>query len=215
MLQESYEQAMRGEGAPLDKVLDDIKNKLKQPKTKMSRFLKTISKDGNGGSYHSFNKDYHLVTHHTKVIIVGTITSPQGRGFNKDFYYMSPYNPMYRIIDNYFKTSNLVKYKKVGDIPSIIKELDNLGIAFIDAIESCSNPKNSSLDDELIDIKLDYEAFKNIDEKIVMLANSKNAYGALLKIAEQNHLKNKIKYVYGFRFYKQEGWNKAFAEANL
>ena len=29
MLQESYEQAMRGEGAPLNKVLDDIRNKLK------------------------------------------------------------------------------------------------------------------------------------------------------------------------------------------
>ena len=176
----------------------------------MSKFLKTISKDGNGGPFHSFNKDYHLVTPHTKVIIVGTITSPQGRGLNKDFYYMSPYNPMYRIIDNYFKSSNLVKYKKVGDIPSIIKELDNLGIAFIDVIDSCNNPKNSSLDDDLIDIKLDYEAFKDIDENIVMLANSKNAFGALLKIAEHNHLKNIIKYVYGFRFYKQEDWNQAF-----
>ena len=82
----------------------------------MSRFLKTISVDGNGGPFHSFNKDYHLVTPHTKVIIVGTITSPQGRGLNKDFYYMSPYNPMYRIIDNFFESSNLVKYKKEGDI---------------------------------------------------------------------------------------------------
>ena len=178
----------------------------------MSKFLKSITKDGNGGPFHSFNKDYHLVTPHTKVIIVGTITSPQGRGLNKDFYYMSPYNPMYRIIDNYFKTSNLVKYKKEGDIPSIIKELDNLGIAFIDVIDSCSNPKNSSLDDDLEDIKLDYEAFKDINENVVLLANSKNAFGALLKIAEHNHLKNTIKYVYGFRFYKQEDWNEAFKE---
>ena len=181
----------------------------------MSKFLKTISKDGNGGSYRSFNKDYHLVTPQTKVIIVGTITSPQGRGINKDFYYMSPYNPMYRIIDNYFKSSNLVKYKKEGNIPSIIKELNKLGIAFIDVIKSCSNPKNSSLDDELIDIKLDYEAFKDIDENIVMLANSKNAFGGLSKIAEHNHLKNKLLYVYGFRFFKQEDWNKAFNDINL
>ena len=105
-----------------------------------------------------------------------------------------------------------MKYKKEGDIPAIIDELNNLGIAFIDVIESCNNTKNSSLDDDLIDIKLDYEAFKGIDENIVMLANSKNAYGALLKIAEHNHLKNKIKYVYGFRFYKQEDWNKAFQD---
>ena len=181
----------------------------------MGKFLKAITKDSNGGPYYSFNKDYHLVTPHTKVIIVGTITSPQGRGTNKDFYYMSPYNPMYRIIDNYFKSSNLVKYKKEGDIPAIIGELSSLGIAFIDVIESCNNPNNSSLDDDLIDIKLDYEAFKGIDENIVMLANSKNAFGALLKIAEHNHLKNKIKYVYGFRFYKQEDWNKAFQEINL
>ena len=176
----------------------------------MSKFLKIITKDGDGGPFHSFNKDYHLVTPHTKVIIVGTITSPKGRGLNKDFYYMSPYNPMYRIIDNYFKSSNLVKYKKEGNIPAIIEELNRLGIAFIDVIESCNNPNNSSLDDDLIDIKLDYEAFKGIDENIVMLANSKNAFGALQRIAERNHLKNKIKYVYGFRFYKQEDWNEAF-----
>ena len=176
----------------------------------MSKFLKTILIDGNGGPFHSFNKDYHLVTPHTKVIIVGTITSPQGRGINKDFYYMSPYNPMYRIIDNYFQSSNLVKYKKEGDIPAIIGELSSLGIAFIDVIESCNNPNNSSLDDELIDIKLDYESFKDIDENIVLLANSKNAFGALQRIAEHNHLKNPIKYVYGFRFYNQEDWNEAF-----
>ena len=181
----------------------------------MSKFLKTILIDGNGGPYYSFNKDYHLVTTNTKVIIVGTITSPQGRGLNKDFYYMSPYNPMYRIIDNYFKSSNLVKYKKEGDIPSIIKELDNLGIAFIDVIESCSNPKNSSLDDDLIDIKLDYESFKDVDENVVMVANSKNAYGALLKIAEHNHLKNLVEYVYGFRFYKQQEWNNVLEKIGL
>ena len=181
----------------------------------MSRFLKNVLLNGKGGDYHSFNKDYHLVSEITKVIIVGTITSPQGRGLNKDFYYMSPYNPMYRIIDNYFKSSNLVKYKKEGDIPSIIKELNKLGIAFIDVIDSCNNPKNSSLDDDLIDIKLDYEAFKDIDENVVMLANSKNAFGALHKIAEHNHLKNKIKYVYGFRFYKQEDWNNAFKEVGI
>ena len=48
-----------------------------------------------------------------------------------------------------------------------------------------------------------------------MLANSKNAYQALIKIKEHNHLKNKIKYVYGFRFYKQDDWNNAFKELEL
>lgn len=177
----------------------------------MSRFLKIISKDGRGGSYKSFNSDYHLVREDTKVIIVGTITSPQGRDANKGFYYMSPYNPMYRIIDAYFnaigKSSNLVKNKKAGNIPLIIEELKEKKIAFLDVVESCSNPKNSSLDDDLEDIKLDYEAFKGINENIVLLANSKNAYSALLKIVEHNHLKNKTEYVYGFRFYKQVDWN--------
>ena len=185
----------------------------------MSTFLKTIQKDGRGGPFYSFNKDYHLVGLLTKVIIVGTITSPQGRGLNKDFYYMSPYNPMYRIIDAYFKstdrTSNFVNNKKMGNIKGIINELNEKGIAFIDAIESCSNQKNSSLDNDLEDIKLDYEAFKDIDENIVMLANSKNAYQALIKIKEHNHLKNQIKYVYGFRFYKQDDWNNAFKEIDL
>ena len=175
--------------------------------------------DGHGGPYKSFNSDYRLVRKDTKVIIVGTITSPQGRGINKGFYYMSPYNPMYRIIDFYFnavgKSSNLVKNKKAGNIPAIIEELKEKHIAFLDVVESCSNPKSSSLDDDLEDIKLDYEAFKGINENVVMLANSKNAYNALLKIAEKNRLVNEIKCVYGFRFYKQEDWNKAFLEANL
>ena len=185
----------------------------------MSKFLKTISKDGNGGSYYSFNKDYDLVKDTTKLIIVGTITSPQGRGFNKDFYYMSPYNPMYRIIDAYFKfigkPSNFVNNKKAGNIRAIIDELEQKCIAFVDVIESCNNPKNSSLDDDLEDIKLDYESFKNINKDVVLIANSKNAYGALLKIKEHNNLTNDIRYVYGFRFYKQEDWNKAFQEINL
>ena len=180
----------------------------------MSKFLKIISVDGCGGPYKSFNSDYHLVREDTKAIIVGTITSPQGRGFNKDFYYMSPCNPMYRIIDAYFNTigkpSNFVKNKKTGNIPAIIEELKEKHIAFIDVIKSCSNPKNSSLDDDLEDIELDYEAFKGIKKNIVLFANSKNAYHALLKIREKNHLKNEIKYVYGFRFYKQEDWNQAF-----
>ena len=185
----------------------------------MSKFLKTIATDGRGGPYKSFNSDYHLVRGNTKVIIVGTITSPQGRGTNKNFYYMSPYNPMYRIIDTYFnaigKSSNLVKNKKAGNISLIIEELKEKKIAFLDVVESCSNPKNSSLDDDLEDIKLDYEAFEGIKENVVLLANSKNAYSALLKIAEHNQLKNKIKYVYGFRFYKQDDWDNAFKEINL
>ena len=179
----------------------------------MSKFLKTISKDGNGGPYHSFNKDYHLVSDTTKVIIVGTVTSPKGR--DKGFYYMSPSNPMYRILDAYFKDTNFVKNKKEGNIPALIEELKDKGIAFIDVIESCNNPNNSSLDDDLEDIRLDYEAFKNINENVVMLANSKNAYGGLLRIKEHNHLKNKIQYVYGFRFYKQEDWNETFKKINL
>ena len=185
----------------------------------MRTFLKTIESEGKGGSFKSFNRDYRLVTKTTKIIIVGTITSPQGRGANRDFYYMSPYNPMYRIIDTYFnsigKPSTFVENKKAGNIPAIIEELKEKRIAFLDVIKSCSNPKNSSLDDDLEDIKLDYEAFKGIDENIVLLANSKNAYNALLIIAERDHLKNEIKYVYGFRFYKQEDWNKAFKNINL
>ena len=132
---------------------------------------------------------------------------------------MSPYNPMYRIIDTYFKSinkpSNFVNNKKTGNIPSLIEELNEKGIAFIDVIKSCNNPKNSSLDDDLEDIELDYEAFKGIDETIVMIANSKNAFGGLSKIKEHNYLKNEIKYVYGFRFYKQEDWNKAFNDIKL
>ena len=185
----------------------------------MSKFLKNISLSGHGGTYKSFNKDYHLIREDTEVAIVGTITSPQGRGNCKDFYYMSPYNPMYRILDAYFnsinKPSNFVINKKAGNIPAIIEELKEKKIAFVDVVESCFNPKNSSLDDDLEDIKLDHEAFKGISENIVLFANSKNAYQALLKIAEHNHLKNEIKYVYGFRFYKQEDWNKAFKEINL
>ena len=181
----------------------------------MSRFLKTIAKNGCGGSYKSFNHKYHLVDEETKVIIVGTVTSPQGRGANKDFYYMSPYNPMYRIFDAYFKITSFVANKKAGDIPAIIEELKEKRIAFIDVVKSCNNPKNSSLDDDLEDVKLDYESFKGIDKSVVLLANSKNAYNALLKIVEHNNLQNEIRYVYGFRFYKQEDWDIAFKSIGI
>ena len=185
----------------------------------MSKFLKKISLNGRGGTYKSFNNDYHLINEDTKVIIVGTITSPQGRGTNKDFYYMSPYNPMYRILDACFnaigKPSSFVRNKRAGNISAIIEELKEKKIAFIDVVKTCSNPKNSSLDDDLEDIQLDYKAFKGINENVVMLANSKNAYHALLKIREHNHLQNEIKYVYGFRFYKQDDWNEAFKNINL
>ena len=119
---------------------------------------------------------------------------------------------MYRILDAYFGNTSFVKYKKEGNITALIEELKDKGIAFVDVVKSCSNIKNSSLDDDLEDIKLDYDAFKGINENVVMLANSKNAYGGLIKIKEHNNLKNEIKYVYGFRFYKQEDWNKAFDE---
>ena len=185
----------------------------------MSTFLQKILKDGKGGPFHSFNKDYHLVNNNTKVIVVGTITSPQGRGTNKNFYYMSPYNPMYRIIDTYFSSigepSNFVINKKVGNITAIIDELNEKGIAFLDVIESCFNPKYSSLDNDLEDIKLDYESFKGINENIAMLANSKNAYNALLRIKEKNGFTNIVKYVYGFRFHKQDDWNNVFKEIGL
>lgn len=181
----------------------------------MSAFLKTIQQDGNGGPYKSFNNDYHLINETTKVVIVGTITSPQGRGMNKDFYYMSPYNPMYRILDAYFKTTSFVKNKKMGNIDQIIKELKEKRIAFIDVIESCKNPYDSSLDDELTDIKLDYKSFEGINKNIILIANSKNAYQALLKIARKNKLTNEIRCVYAFRFYKQENWDKVFQEIGL
>lgn len=185
----------------------------------MSKFLNRITADGKGGPFYSFNKDYHLVNKTTKVIIVGTITSPQGRGINKDFYYMSPYNPMYRIIDTYFKSigksSNFVINKKAGNVSAIIDELNEKGIAFLDVIESCSNPINSSLDNDLLDIKLDYESFKDINKNVILIANSKNAYQALLRIKEKNNLTNSVKYVYGFRFYKQEDWNQEFININL
>ena len=181
----------------------------------MSTFLKTIQKDGNGGPFQSFNKDYRLVNNATRVIIVGTITSPQGRGPNKNFYYMSPYNPMYRILDTYFKTTSFVKNKKEGNIKGIINELNEKGIAFLDVVDSCSNPKNSSLDNDLEDIELDYESFKEIDKSVMLIANSKNAYNALLRIVEKNKLPNEIRYVYGFRFYKQEDWNNTFKKLGL
>ena len=179
----------------------------------MSKFLKTISHDSKGGTYHSFNRDYNLVNSSTKAIIVGTITSPQGRGDNRNFYYMSPYNPMYRILDKYFlsigEESNFVSNKKIGNIECLIKELKEKKIAFLDVIQSCNNFNNSSLDYDLTDIRLDYEAFKGIDKSIVLIANSNNAYQALLKIVDKNKLENEIKLVYGFRFYKQEDWNTA------
>ena len=185
----------------------------------MSKFLKAISKDGDGGSFHSFNRDYHLLTPNTKVIIVGTITPPKGRLVGSGFYYMSDKNRMYDILDAYYKItgkpSSFKKNKKAGNIPALIEELKDKGLAFIDVIESCNNPKESYKDDDLEDIKLDYEAFKDINEGTILIANSKNAYGALLKIAEHNQLKNRVMHIHGFMFYNQADWNNAFQDIGL
>lgn len=180
-------------------------------------FLSEITKQTNGGNFVSFNNSFSCSEY--KIIIVGTITSPSGRKGNNGFFYMSPKNRMYKIIDNYFINNRIIthfdEYKKKWDIASLKKELCDKKILFLDTVESCSNPKNSWKDDDLKSIKLDYQSFKNIREDALVVANSKNAYFSLLKILNENNQTHTVYLCKLFRSFSQSGWNNIFKKAGI
>ena len=129
----------------------------------------------------SKNGKFNLLTDKTKLLIVGTITPPGG----DNFYYTSRYNRIFRYIDQALGTqlkekkimlineNNSDEKKKI--INEIVKELDEVGIAFIDVAKEVIRKEESSLDRDIKYVVLDYEAFSDLKNVKHIICNSKDA----------------------------------------
>lgn len=151
---------------------------------------------------HSFNCDTNI-DDNTKVVIVGTLTPKKGR--QNGYFYSSPSNRMFEILDTYFKSknidSNLIYIKKQllknpnnqHIINQLKMELSKLHIALLDVIDTAIASTTNANDDEIIDFNLDYTTFQKYSNmKMVYICNSRNAEYALNIISEYNHQKMKI-----------------------
>lgn len=130
-----------------------------------------------------------IVNENTKLIIVGTITPPNGNGY----YYTSKYNRIYGYIDEALGTELKEMKKRLieGDksaIDSIKNCIADKGIAFIDVIESAIRVKSSSKDEDIKCCTLDYKSFEFLQEgtNYTIICNSKDAQECFQKICDHH-----------------------------
>lgn len=169
----------------------------------------------------SMNK-YHInrnLINHPKLLIVGTLTPPQGRGYH----YTSNRNKMYKYLDCGLginrletlknelqeypianETSDTSSYRKGmhrdGEALKLIKEietnLEKKGILLLDVVDKAIRKNEySSSDENIIKCTLDYESFEKINGAEYVIVNSKNAYECFYKIMNkvgENNFRNII-----------------------
>lgn len=156
----------------------------------------------------SMNK-YHInrnLINHPKLLIVGTLTPPQGKGYH----YTSDRNKMYEYLDCGLgidcleslknklqeypianETSNTGSYrngmhrvdealKKIKKIESTLEDKDVLLLDMVD--EALRKNEYSSSDNDIIKCTLDYKSFEKINGADYVIVNSKNAYECFCKI---------------------------------
>lgn len=159
----------------------------------------------------SMNK-YHInrnLINHPKLLIVGTLTPPQGRGYH----YTSNRNKMYKYLDcglginrletlkNRLKdyqianeTNDTSSYRKGmhrdGEALKLIKEietnLEKKGILLLDVVDKALRENaDSSSDENIIKCTLDYESFEKINGAEYVIVNSKNAYECFCEIMNE------------------------------
>lgn len=138
----------------------------------------------------------NCVTSDTKLVIVGTITPPEGQ--NNGYFYTAPKNRIYGYLDEALGTK--LKPKKLAlsgasdeDKREIITEIKHelvaKGIAFLDVIKYAihKNEKEDSCYDSDIEYYcLDYQSFQNIPAKARFICNSKAAWECFEKICKKN-----------------------------
>lgn len=138
----------------------------------------------------NFNKN-HCVTPKTQLIIVGTITPPQGTV--NGYFYTAPRNKIYGYIDEALNTNlkelknslskpNSDKNQTISEIKSILKET---GIAFLDIMKSAIRVKESPYDSDIKYYSLDVDSFKNIPDSVYFICNSKLAEDGYKQICEK------------------------------
>lgn len=137
-----------------------------------------------------FDKNNTNNVNKIKVIIVGTITPPNKNTSNhaNGYFYTSERNKMYELLDNHFKNSNFkcLKDKLVKNpgnqkiIDSIMRELTNHQIAFLDVVKDVKSIPTSAADDKLDNFSLDIGSFEKAlctlkQKTIYFICNSRNA----------------------------------------
>lgn len=128
----------------------------------------------------SMNK-HKLINDKTKLLIVGTITPPDGAGF----FYTSKHNKLYGYIDDSLNTNLKNKKNKLRECDSdneradivkqMKKELNQVGISFVDVAKYVIRKEGSSNDSDIKYIVLDYQSFDNISKVQHVICNSKDA----------------------------------------
>lgn len=172
----------------------------------------------------SMNK-YHInnnLINHPKLLIVGTLTPPQGKGYH----YTSNGNKMYKYLDCGLRNENdrsleqlknrlqeyqiareskdTSSYRKgmhrvdeaLKKIKKIESTLEDKGVLLLDVVdEALRKNEYSSSDNDIIKCTLDYNSFEKINGADYVIVNSKNAYERFCKIMNkvgENNFRNII-----------------------
>ena len=181
---------------------------LKYKVTDESEILNNEENNIYAESMNKYHKNNNLINH-PKLLIVGTLTPPQGKGYH----YTSNRNKMYKYLDCGLRNENdrsleqlknrlqeyqiaresndTSSYRKGmhGDdeILKLIKEietnLEKKRILILDVVDKAlRKDANSSSDDNIIECTLDYKSFEKINGAEYVIVNSKNAYECFCKI---------------------------------
>lgn len=146
------------------------------------------------GLCRSFNNN-PTIDSNTKLIIVGTLTPPEGR--KNGYFYSADGNGVYGLLDNYFAgKSNFLNLKnkliassnKAQCVEDIKNELKKFNIAFLDVIDCAIASTTSPNDNEILYFNLDFGSFKNVLETLAdfnFVCTSKNAVEGLLCILKK------------------------------
>lgn len=137
----------------------------------------------------------NCVTDNTELIIVGTITPPDGQ--NNGYFYTAPRNRLYGYLDEALGT--ILKSKKIAlygasneDKQKIIEEIKQElianKIAFLDVIKKAihkNGQEDSCYDSDIECYCLDYEYFQNLHDNVHFICNSKMAQKCFEKICRK------------------------------
>lgn len=141
----------------------------------------------------------NCVTNDTKLIIVGTITPPNGQ--NNGYFYTAPRNKLYGYLDEALGTK--LKSKKIAlygasnkDKQKIIEEIKQEliahKVAFLDVIKKAirkNGKEDSCYDNDIECYCLDCESFQNIPVKTYFICNSLMAHECFEKLCPEIYQK--------------------------
>ena len=148
-------------------VANEPKNlKLIYQDVQKSKYLNLFFEYSGCSSFSS--KDYHKA----KIVIVGTITPWNGKGF----FYTAPNTKMYQIIDKILGTH----FDQMKNCEELETALENKGIYFLDVFQAVIRKRKSASDDDILFGSLNYNAFEeymnHLNNDVIVVANSDLAH---------------------------------------